>query len=113
MDEPKHDRSENDPADDPKMDKAMMQRAKEALDCIQADYYSCEEAVKRLNEYLDHEMSGAERDVVLKHLEICRPCLRRFTFEKTLVVSLRQKVTLLCAPTALREKLYVLLRDHE
>ena len=112
MDEPTNEQAENDP-DEPEMDTAMRQRAKEALDCIQADYYSCEEAVKRLNEYLDHEMSGAERDVVLKHLEICRPCLRRFTFEKTLVLSLRQKVTLLCAPVALREKLYVLLRDHE
>ena len=113
MDEPTNDPDDNGQTDDPKMDTAMRQRAKEALDCIQADYYSCEEAVKRLNEYLDHEMSGAERDVVLKHLEICRPCLRRFTFEQTLVVSLRQKVTLLCAPTALREKLYVLLRDYE
>ena len=49
-------------------------------DCASADFYSCEEAVKRLNEYLDHEMTDEERVVVLKHLEICRPCLRRFTF---------------------------------
>lgn len=101
----------DEPEDDTKMDAAMKQRAKEALDCIQADYYSCEEAVKRLNEYLDHEMTSMERVVVLKHLEICRPCLRRFTFEQTLVVSLRQKVALLCAPPTLREKLSILLRD--
>jgi anti-sigma factor (TIGR02949 family) len=81
--------------------------------CITADFYSCEEAVKRLNEYLDHELTPEERVVVLKHLEICRPCLKRFSFEQTLVVSLRQKVTLLCMPASLRDKLHGLLHEHD
>jgi hypothetical protein len=91
----------------------MTPAAKPASECIEADYYSCEEAVKRLNEYLDHQMTNAERLVVMRHLEICRPCLRRFTFEQTLVVSLRQKVALLCVPLAVRQKLSHLLRDKE
>ena len=86
---------------------------KRRTDCVDADFYSCEEAVKRLNEYLDHEMTAEERVVVLKHLEICRPCLSRFSFEQTLVVTLRQKVSLLCVSSALREKLFLLLRDEE
>ena len=86
---------------------------KRQADCISADFYSCEEAVKRLNEYLDHEMTPEERVVVLKHLEICRPCLKRFSFEQTLVVSLRQKITVLCIPSALREKLHGLLHEKE
>jgi len=86
---------------------------KRQADCVSADYYSCEEAVKRLNEYLDHEMTPEERVVVLKHLEICRPCLKRFSFEQTLVISLRQKVTLLCIPPSLRDKLHGLLHDKE
>ena len=55
-------------------------------ECVGMDPYSCEEAVKRLNEYLDHELSDAERVIVVKHLEICRSCLGRFMFEQTLVV---------------------------
>ncbi len=85
---------------------------KRRTDCVNADFYSCEEAVKRLNEYLDHEMTTEERVVVLKHLEICRPCLARFSFEQTLVVSLRQKVSHLCIPATLREKLFLLLREE-
>ncbi len=81
-------------------------------DCMGADFYSCEEAVRRLNEYLDHELSEAEHAVVLKHLELCRPCLRRFTFEKTLIVSLRQKITVQCMPFTLREKLHGLLHEQ-
>ncbi len=79
------------------------------VECIGMDPYSCEEAVKRLNDYLDHELSDAERVIVLKHLEICKPCLGRFTFEQTLIVSLRQKLTRLRAPDALRSKLHALL----
>lgn len=103
----------DEPNDDPELNTRMTQAAKTVADCIEADYYSCEEAVKRLNEYLDHQMTDAERVVVMRHLEICRPCLRRFTFEQTLVVSLRQKVAILCVPDAVREKLSLLLRDKE
>ena len=68
--------------------------------------------MKRLNEYLDHEMTPEERVVVLKHLEICRPCLARFSFEQTLVVTLRRKVSMLCVSSAVREKLFLLLREE-
>lgn len=82
-------------------------------ECIEVDFYSCEEAVKRLNEYLDHELTESERVVVLKHLELCKPCLRRFTFEQTLIVSLRQKINRLCTPQPVRDKLHHLLRNSE
>ena len=80
-------------------------------ECNGADFYSCEAAIRWLNEYLDHELTEPERIIVLKHLEFCRPCMSRFTFEQTLVISIRQKVSRLCAPPTLREKLHGLLRD--
>jgi len=49
------------------------------------DYYSCEEAVKRLNDYLDRELTEKEREDVIKHLQICRPCLEKFSFEENLI----------------------------
>jgi anti-sigma factor (TIGR02949 family) len=75
------------------------------------DFYSCEEAIKRLNEYLDQELSEDERTVVVKHLEICKPCFSRFTFEQTLIVSVRAKLSNLCTPTPLKERLKSLLRQ--
>lgn len=84
--------------------------APSGMGCV--DFYSCEEAVKRLNEYLDHQLTEEEQVIVVRHLEICRPCLRRFTFEQTLIVSLRQKVACLCMPSTLRAKLHVLLRER-
>ncbi len=77
------------------------------------DIYSCEEALRRLNDYLDHELTADERVIVLQHLEICKPCFKRFSFEQTLIVSLRQKLTSVCAPETLRTKLHILLRRSE
>lgn len=82
-------------------------------DCTGIDYYSCEEALNRLNEYLDQELTEPERAVVLKHLEICKPCFSRFSFEQTLVISLRQKIVALAAPESIRLKLKGLLRNRE
>lgn len=77
------------------------------------DIYSCEEALRRLNDYLDHELTPDERVVVMQHLEICKPCFKRFSFEQTLIVSLRQKLTHVRAPETLRAKLHILLRRPE
>ena len=50
-----------------------------------------------------------ERADVMKHLQICKPCLERFSFEEGLVVSIRQKMVKLCAPSALKARLSSLI----
>jgi anti-sigma factor (TIGR02949 family) len=74
------------------------------------DFYSCEEAIKRLNDYLDAELQPGERDDVVKHLQICAPCLERFQFEKTLMVAMRERVCKSMAPLKLKERLKILLK---
>jgi len=69
------------------------------------DFYSCDEAVKRLNDYLDHELTADERADVVKHLHLCKPCFERFHFEENLMVSIRTKFQAMNAPTSLRSKL--------
>lgn len=90
-----------------------VEAAKLAYCANAGDIYSCEEALRRLNDYLDHELTPDERVVVMQHLEICKPCFRRFSFEQTLIVSLRQKLTHVRAPETLRAKLHILLRRPE
>ncbi len=90
-----------------------VEAAKLAYCANAGDIYSCEEALRRLNDYLDHELTPDERVVVIQHLEICKPCFKRFSFEQTLIVSLREKLTHLRAPETLRAKLHILLRRPE
>ena len=74
------------------------------------DYFSCEEAIRRLNEYLDQELEPAEREVVLKHLQVCKPCLERFDFERNLLTALREKICRIAAPGHLRSKISHLIK---
>jgi anti-sigma factor (TIGR02949 family) len=75
------------------------------------DYYSCEEAIKRLNDYLDQELGPGERDDVVKHLQLCKPCLERFHFEEHLVTAVRIRVTRTSCPKELKARLKDLIRQ--
>ena len=48
------------------------------------DDVGCEEALKRLVEFVDHELPGSEHDSVEQHLRICRNCCSRMEFERRL-----------------------------
>ncbi len=74
------------------------------------DFYSCEEAIKRLDEFLDHELSPDERGDVMNHLQLCRPCFDRFDFEQVLMGSLRDKMSRITAPINLKDRLKDLLQ---
>jgi anti-sigma factor (TIGR02949 family) len=44
----------------------------------------CEQALKRLVEFVDHELPESEHDSVEQHLRICRNCCSRMEFESRL-----------------------------
>lgn len=45
---------------------------------------SCEDALRLLAGYLDHELGFTEHDVVEQHLKLCRSCWSRAEFERRL-----------------------------
>jgi anti-sigma factor (TIGR02949 family) len=54
--------------------------------------FTCEEAFRRLDDYLDRELSASEMTLVHEHLEICAGCAREFTFEESLLTGVRGKL---------------------
>lgn len=50
----------------------------------EARIIDCEEALRRLAEYLDAELDGNARHELEQHLERCRSCFSRVEFEKRL-----------------------------
>ncbi len=44
----------------------------------------CEEAIRKLLEYLDGELGETDRSRMEKHLETCRGCFSRAEFERRL-----------------------------
>lgn len=69
----------------------------------------CEEALKRLLELIDGELSDSERDDVERHLRTCRSCFSRMEFERRL----KQRLSALPAddvPATLRRRVHDLLK---
>ena len=74
-----------------------------------AGYSQCQEAVKRLTEFLSHELQPGEEEKVQRHLQECRGCFARFHFEETLLRTIRQRADAMRAPGGLREKILSLI----
>ena len=70
---------------------------------------SCEQAISKLLEYLDHECDGHSHAEIDKHLSICQACYSRMEFEQRLRLQLQHTGTQQ-VPERLRgriEKLFV------
>ena len=50
----------------------------------ETDDIGCEEALKRLLEFIDRELSEGDDDSVERHLRTCRSCCSRVEFERRL-----------------------------
>ena len=56
---------------------------------VAATDINCEEALKRILAFIDHELADAEREGLERHLEACRSCFSRAEFERQLKDKLR------------------------
>jgi anti-sigma factor (TIGR02949 family) len=72
---------------------------------------TCEETFRRLDDFLDHELSASECLLVQEHLEACRICAAEFKFEADIWSEVRVKLQRTTVPPSLREKVARLLRD--
>lgn len=77
---------------------------------IPLEYNQCQEAVKRLTDYLSNELEPTEAETVQTHLAQCKGCFAKFHFEDALLRTIREKVEQVHAPQTLREKILGLLR---
>lgn len=68
-------------------------------------YNECQEAVKRLTDFLSRELGPDEETRVREHLRVCRGCFAKFHFEETLLHLIRERVQSVQAPAALRARI--------
>jgi anti-sigma factor (TIGR02949 family) len=66
---------------------------------------TCEEAFRRLDDFLDRRLPHAERHLIEEHLEICAACAREFTFEASVLNGVRQKLRQLNMPPDLLSRI--------
>ena len=76
------------------------------------DRYTCEEAFRRLDDYLDRELSAEEMTLVHEHLQICAGCAREFAFEASVLTGVRDKLRQIELPPSLQARILGVLEDQ-
>ena len=59
---------------------------------------NCEEAFRRLDDFLDRRLTPEETKIIEEHLEVCAWCAREFNFEASLLFGVRRKLRQLDLP---------------
>jgi anti-sigma factor (TIGR02949 family) len=69
------------------------------------DRCTCEEALRRLEDFLDRELAPEEMRRVQVHLDTCAACTSQYRFEAQLLDGLREKIRRISLPGELRERI--------
>ena len=77
------------------------------------DRYTCEETFRRLDDYLDRELTPQELQLVREHLEVCAVCAAEYAFEASVLKQVRAKLQRVAAPADLLAKIRRALRQVE
>ena len=70
----------------------------------------CEQALRQIFDFLDHELGAADHEAMHRHLETCKSCFSRMDFERRLkdkLKALREK----SASQQMSARINELLRD--
>ena len=77
------------------------------------DRRTCEEAFRRLDDFLDRRLSPDEMRLIEEHLEVCAWCTREFNFEASVLFGVKRKLRQLEAPAELVSKILSQLPGQE
>lgn len=72
---------------------------------------TCAESFKRLDDYLDRELSPEETARVAEHLEVCARCAGEFEIERDVLDEIRKKLGRIKAPPGLLARISQRLLD--
>jgi anti-sigma factor (TIGR02949 family) len=67
--------------------------------------HTCEEAFRRLDDYLDRRLGPADMRQIEEHLRICDACTREFAFEASVLEGVKHKLRHLSAPSDLLSRI--------
>ncbi|HEY9014218.1 MAG TPA: zf-HC2 domain-containing protein [Gemmatimonadales bacterium] len=79
----------------------------------QLDRTNCEEAFRRLDDFLDRRLTPEETRIIEEHLEICAWCAREFNFETSVLFGVKRKLRQLEVPTDLVSRILAQLPPSE
>ncbi len=69
------------------------------------DRYTCEDVFRKLDDYLDRELTPDDLRRVEEHLATCARCASEHRFEETFLADVRRKVSRIEAPPDLMARI--------
>lgn len=69
------------------------------------DRLTCEEVFRRLDDYLDRELSADEMRLMKEHLDTCAQCAREHAFDRRMLDDVRDKLHHIAAPSDLKSRI--------
>jgi anti-sigma factor (TIGR02949 family) len=67
--------------------------------------FTCEEVFRRLDDYLDRELTEVEMERVRDHLETCAQCAQEHRFEARVIAGVKAKLGRINAPDHLLKRI--------
>ncbi len=77
------------------------------------DRSTCEETVRRLNDFLDRELQESEMAIVREHLNACEVCANGFEFNGSVLHAIKAKLHDASLPDGLKGRIFARLRAME
>ena len=69
------------------------------------DPLTCEDAFRKIDDYLDRELGDEELARIREHLDICAACASEFAFERSVLDRVRANLRRVAAPPELVSKI--------
>lgn len=78
----------------------------------QLDQLTCQETFRRLDDYVDRELSADEMRQVREHLDRCAWCASEYVFEEHVIQGVRERIRQITIPADLFSRISLAL-DRE
>ena len=77
------------------------------------DRYTCEEVVRRLDDYVDRELAPHEMQLMREHLETCAACAKEYAFAEATLRTIKAKLRRIEVPADLMAQVALRLAEVE
>ena len=75
------------------------------------DRYTCEEVLRRLDDYIDRQLSMREMELAREHIETCAACAREYGFTAQTLSTIKTKLRRIDVASDLIDRISLVLAE--
>lgn len=75
------------------------------------DRFSCEDVFRRLDDFVDRELTPREMELAREHIEVCAECAQEYDFSALTLTTIKTKLRRIEVAPALAERIAIALAE--